>query len=210
MNNIYEESVLCLNNAHMRLGFCSPAKAFGMLMGGGKDGSPPAKAVDIHYNYDEYGKPITDKMSYFDILEWEYWLMAEPRKGDLDDVIHTSKRIIRVPTIIVCSHFDEMPKKDLKPTPKAIRKRDGNRCQYTGVELTNKTFSLDHIIPRSKGGKNSWENLVAAHKDVNSKKGNRFNHEVGLKPLKKPLAPKLVPICVLHPEMKHPDHHHFP
>lgn len=84
-----------------------------------------------------------------------------------------------------------------------------HNCQYTGVELTNKTFSLDHIIPRSKGGRDNWHNLVAAHKDVNSKKGNKFNHEVGLKLLKKPVAPLSLPLCAIYSEIKHPDHQHF-
>ena len=177
MNDIMHQSIVLRVNAnHMRLGWSTPADAFCMLMGESKDGAPPALALDIHYEYDEYGKPILDKMSSFDSLEWEYWMMLEPRKGDLDKVIHTSKRIIRIPTVIVCSKFAQMPKKEQKATPQAIRRRDGNRCQYTGVELTNKTFSLDHVVPKSKGGKDSWQNLVAAHKDVNSRKGNQFKH----------------------------------
>ena len=102
-----------------------------------------------------------------------------------------------------------MPTKDIKPTPTAIRKRDGNKCQYTGVELSKATFSLDHIVPRSRGGKDSWENLVAAHKDVNSRKGNQYNHEAGLKLLKQPKAPKQTPLCSVYTEVYHPDHKHF-
>lgn len=180
-----------------------------MLMGESKDGSPPALALDIHYAYNEFGKPDTDKIDAFDRLDWEYWLMLDPRRGDLDRVIHTSKRIIRIPTIVVCPHYALMPKKDLKPTPKSIKQRDGNRCQYTGVELTKATFSLDHVVPRSKGGKDTWENLVSAHKDVNSKKGDKFNHEVGYKLVKQPKAPKSMPLCTLVKGEFHPDHYHF-
>jgi 5-methylcytosine-specific restriction endonuclease McrA len=208
-DKLHIPSVLRLNSNYMRLGWSTPAEAFCMLMGESKDGSPPALALDIHYEYDEYGKPVTDRMETFDRLDWEYWMIIEPRRGDLDEVIHTSKRIIRIPTIIVCPKFTLMPSKDLKPTPSAIRRRDGNRCQYTGVELTHKTFSLDHVTPRSKGGKDTWENLVAAHRDFNSKKGDKFNHEIGAKLLKKPTAPKPIPLCVLYPEIKHPDHQHF-
>ena len=210
MNDIlHTASVLRLNSNYMRLGWATPAEAFGMLMGEQKDGTPPALALDIHYEYDEFGKPIIERMASFDRQDWEYWMELEPRRGDLDRVVHTSKRIIRIPTIILCPKFALMPSKDLKPTPKGIRMRDGNRCQYTGVELTHKTFSLDHVTPKSRGGKDTWENLVAAHKDFNSKKGNKMNHEIGAKLLKKPVAPKMIPLCAMHTEIKHPDHQHF-
>jgi hypothetical protein len=203
------KSVMRLNANYMRLGWATPQEAFGMLCGEQKDGTPPALALDILYDYDEFGKPIIDKMVSFDRLDFESWMMLDPRKGDLDRVIHTTKRIIRIPTIIICPKFAMMPSKDIKPSPSAIRKRDGNKCQYTGVELTKSTFSLDHIVPKSKGGKDSWHNLVAAHKDVNSRKGDKFNHEVGLRLLKQPSAPKKTPLCLLHSEIYHPDHAHF-
>jgi 5-methylcytosine-specific restriction endonuclease McrA len=53
--------------------------------------------------------------------------------------------------------------------------------------------SLDHVVPRSRGGKNAWENLVWAGKDVNARKGNRLPQEAGLKLLKTPRAPKELP-----------------
>ena len=202
-------SVLRLNANRMRLGFSTPAQAFCMMMGESEDGSPPALALDIQYEYDEFGKPILEKWKSMETMEWDYWLMCQPRQGDIDKVIHTSKRIIRVPTIIICSKYAQMPMKEQKASPQNIKRRDGNRCQYTNVVLTNKTFSLDHVVPRSKGGKDNWTNLVSCHKDVNSRKGDKFNHEVGLRLLKKPTAPRAIPICALYPENKHPDHSFF-
>lgn len=203
---LHQATILQVNANYMRLGWTTPAAAFCMLMGEEKDGSAPALALDIHYEYDEYGKPMTDRDPVFDRLEWEYWMMLDPRRGDLDKVIHTSKRIIRIPTVIVCSKYFLMPMKEQKISKTNIRRRDGNRCLYTGVELTNKTFSLDHITPRSKGGKDTWENLASCHKDVNSKKGDKSNDEAGLKLLKKPVAPKSIPMCSLVVGNFHPDH----
>jgi 5-methylcytosine-specific restriction endonuclease McrA len=57
--------------------------------------------------------------------------------------------------------------------------------------------SLDHVLPRSRGGKNAWENLVWAGKDVNARKGNRLPHEAGLKLLSVPRAPKELPASAL-------------
>jgi 5-methylcytosine-specific restriction endonuclease McrA len=178
-------------------------------MGESVDGKPPALALDISYDVDQYGMPILEKPKSFDSVDWESWMKLQPRPGDLDKVVHTSKRIIRVPTIIVCSHFTQMPMREQRPTPSAIRRRDGNRCQYTGEELTNTTFSLDHVVPKSRGGKNTWGNLVAAHRRVNSAKGNQTNAEAGLALLKKPAVPRPVPLCNLFLEVKHPDQRHF-
>jgi len=56
---------------------------------------------------------------------------------------------------------------------------------------------LDHVVPRSRGGQDAWENLVWSEKSVNQRKGNRLPQEAGLKLLKVPRAPKEVPVTVL-------------
>ena len=57
--------------------------------------------------------------------------------------------------------------------------------------------SLDHVVPRSRGGKDEWENLVWSSKDVNARKGNRLPHEASLKLLSAPRAPKELPVTAL-------------
>jgi len=57
--------------------------------------------------------------------------------------------------------------------------------------------SLDHVLPRSRGGKDEWENLVWSSKDVNARKGNRLPHEAGLKLLTVPRTPKELPASAL-------------
>ena len=90
-----------------------------------------------------------------------------------------------------------MSRKRPKLSAKKIRERDGNRCQYTGKLLRPEEGSLDHIVPRSRGGPDSWENLVWADKEVNSRKGNRLPHEAGLRLLSTPRAPKELPVTAL-------------
>jgi 5-methylcytosine-specific restriction endonuclease McrA len=200
-------SVLRLNDLHQRIGWSSVRDAFTAMMGG-RDGSVPYMALDIEYAQDADGNYLLNEMIGLRRVDWEEWITLPVRQG-LDQSINGTRQKIRVPTVVVCPNFQIMPKKEQRPTPAAIKRRDGNVCQYTGVPLTNKTFSLDHIVPKSKGGKDSWQNMVAAHKDVNSKKGNKWNHEAGLKLKKQPLAPKMTPLCVIYNEIKHPDHNHF-
>ncbi len=128
-------------------------------------------------------------------VSWAEWL-ALPIRGQ-DHAIHTVRGAIRVPTVIVALNFARVPKKRPKLCAKAIRERDGNRCQYTGKALRPEQGSLDHILPRSRGGADSWENLVWADKEVNARKGNRLPQEAGLRLLATPHAPKELPVNAL-------------
>jgi 5-methylcytosine-specific restriction endonuclease McrA len=72
---------------------------------------------------------------------------------------------------------------------KGVFRRDGYRCQYTGVLLPPSKLTVDHVIPKSRGGTSCWENCVAASLDVNAKKADRTPDEAGLKLLRKPEIP---------------------
>ena len=90
-----------------------------------------------------------------------------------------------------------VPKKRPKLCARSIRERDRNRCQYTGALLRPEEGSLDHVVPRSRGGRDTWENLVWASKGVNTKKADRLPREAGLKLISVPRAPKELPVTAL-------------
>ena len=114
-----------------------------------------------------------------------------------DNAVQTVRGPIRVPTVIAAVNYVKVPKKRPKLCARAICERDRNRCQYIGRVLRPDEGSLNHVLPRSRGGKNAWENLVWAGKDVNARKGNRLPHEAGLKLLTAPRAPKELPASAL-------------
>ena len=122
---------------------------------------------------------------------WNEWITLPIREQD--NAVQTVRGPIRVPTVIVLANYAKVPKKRPKLCARTIRERDANRCQYTGRVLRPDEGSLDHVVPRSRGGKNAWENLVWAGKEVNARKGNRLPHEAGLKLLSVPRAPKELP-----------------
>ena len=136
-----------------------------------------------------------DGENYIRPVRWDEWITLPIREQD--NAVQTVRGPIRVPTVIVAVNFAKVPKKRPKLCAKAIRERDGNRCQYTGKLLRADEGSLDHILPRSRGGKDAWDNLVWADKSVNAKKGNRLPHEAGLKLLKVPRVPKELPVTAL-------------
>ena len=71
-------------------------------------------------------------------------------------------------------NYSKMPVRMFKgkPTRDALWKRDKGICQYSGVEVTREEANIDHVLPRSKGGKDSWTNMVVSSKAINTKKGN--------------------------------------
>ena len=128
-------------------------------------------------------------------VNWEEWITLPIREQD--EAVHTVRGQIRMPTVIVAVNYAKVPKKRPKLCARTIRERDGNRCQYTGRILRPEEGSLDHVVPRSRGGKDVWENLVWSAKEVNQKKADRLPHEAGLKLLSIPRAPKEMPVSAL-------------
>ena len=128
-------------------------------------------------------------------VTWDEWITLPIRPQD--KAVRTTHREIRVPTVIVAVNYAKVSQKRPKLCARTIRERDGNRCQYTGKLLRPDEGSLDHILPRSRGGKDAWENLVWSEKTVNAKKGNRLPHEAGLRLLAMPRAPKELPVTGL-------------
>ena len=127
-------------------------------------------------------------------VPWDEWITLPVREQD--QAVHTVRGLIRVPAVIVLANYARVPKKRPKLCARSIRERDGNRCQYTGKLLRPDEGNLDHVLPRSRGGRDEWENLVWSDKAVNARKGNRLPHEAGLKLLNVPREPKELPVTV--------------
>ena len=158
------------------------------------------QAINIRTPQDAFCQMATNVATALEIdgenlirpVTWDEWITLPVRESD--HAARTAHREIRVPTVIVAVNYAKVPKKRPKLCARTIRERDGNRCQYTGVLLHPDEGSLDHVLPRSRGGADSWENLVWSDKAVNAKKGNRLPHEAGLKLLTVPRAPKELPV----------------
>jgi 5-methylcytosine-specific restriction endonuclease McrA len=98
--------------------------------------------------------------------------------------------VVRFITGIIAARLRNI-KKGNRPSKKMLWKRDDGKCQYCGVKVSIGTATIDHVIPRSRGGKETWKNLVIACSKCNSKKGSSLTSECGMTPTKKPTAPKL-------------------
>jgi 5-methylcytosine-specific restriction endonuclease McrA len=184
--------VLVLNRNWQAVNVRTPQEAFCMMA------ANVATGLEIEFGDGggaEAPRPDGPRAEALRPVTWDEWITLPIRPQD--NAVQTVRGPIRVPTVIVAVNYAKVPKKRPKLCARAIRERDGNRCQYTGRVLRPDEGSLDHVVPRSRGGKNAWENLVWAGKDVNARKGNRLPHEAGLKLLSVPRAPKELPASAL-------------
>ena len=123
----------------------------------------------------------------YEVYSLMEWINLEVKEED--KFLRTSHSKIKVPEIIVLSNYNKIPEQNVKLTKKNIFLRDKYLCQYTGKKVDPKNADIDHVIPKSKGGTNSWDNLVVSSKDINRKKGNKTPEEAGLKLIKQPRKP---------------------
>lgn len=204
MSILDKEKCLVLNSIYQPIGTCSIKKAL-IALNSTQDGeNRAAKAIQIEYKQNTDGSWDFNEINYFRPVAFEEWCLIPLRSFDIP--IHSPKLTIRAPTVILVVGFAKMPMKNLKPTLQNIRKRDKDICQYSNKKLTKSQISLDHILPKSRGGKdNCWTNLVICDKNINFKKGNKLNSEVGLKLIKKPKAPLPIPVSHTITEMRHRD-----
>ena len=93
---------------------------------------------------------------------------------------------ISLPTVIRLINYHKIPDRSHKLTKKNLFLRDNYLCQYCGEIGTERSLTIDHVIPKSRGGTSKWDNLVASCKRCNTVKGNRTPEEAGMKILKKP------------------------
>ena len=98
-----------------------------------------------------------------------------------------------VPRVIILVTYDRFPRRTVKFSRLNILLRDDHTCQYCGRRLARSRLNLDHVIPRSRGGHTTWENIVTSCHPCNHKKGGRTPKEAHMKLIRRPFRPKTVP-----------------
>ncbi len=94
---------------------------------------------------------------------------------------HSPSRRVRVPSVIRLLGYRRIPFQGRALSRKNILMRDRNTCQFCGGAFPASELTLDHIVPRSRGGESSWENLVACCHPCNNQKGDRLPEEAGMR-----------------------------
>jgi 5-methylcytosine-specific restriction endonuclease McrA len=100
--------------------------------------------------------------------------------------LHSERVALPVPSVIRLTHYVRVPHRSRVPlSRRAVFARDGHRCQYCNRAAEN----IDHVVPRSRGGTHTWDNVVAACRACNSRKEDRLPAEAGFLLKRAPRAP---------------------
>ena len=102
--------------------------------------------------------------------------------------LHAARLAFRVPSVIRLLEYRRIPHQSRALSRKNILLRDRNTCQYCAEVLPSSELTLDHVIPRSRGGLSTWENLVACCHPCNRRKGNRLPGEAAMHLMREPRA----------------------
>ena len=161
--------VLVLNRHYQPVHVTSVKRAFSLLYQG------LARAIDAQFRL-------------YDFQSWAELSAVGP------DTLSTVSRVIKIPRVLVLAAYDHIPKGRVRFSRLNIYARDDDTCQYCGRQLRRSDLNLDHVVPRSHGGKTSWENIVCSCITCNLRKGGRTPDQAGMKLIRKPSRPRWTPL----------------
>lgn len=116
------------------------------------------------------------------------------RPGDgLGDIV------VHVPSVVTLTSLTVTHKRGVKFSRVNVFVRDGFKCQYCGKRYTMRELNYDHVVPRRLGGKKAWENIVTSCYPCNDRKAGRTPEQAGMKLLKVPVRPKVLPLTIPTP-----------
>ncbi len=183
-----DSSVLMLNANYVALRIIDARRAFTLLCKRTPHNHPCAEIVSL-----EDGRYVS-----YDFEDWrdlsEFRKAFEPANHDW---VRTVRFDLVVPRIIRVLTYSRLPKQEVKLNRRNIYARDGSRCQYCGKRFSTTELSLDHVVPRSQGGDNTWDNIVCCCVTCNVRKGGRTPDEAGVRLMRRPVKPRRSPVIRL-------------
>ncbi len=129
----------------------------------------------------------------FSLFDFDSWAELSAAQHD-GSVIRTVSRVLRVPQVIMLQLYDRLPRATVRFSRLNIYSRDENRCQYCGLQADRSQLNLDHVVPRSRGGHTTWENVVCCCVPCNLRKGARTPVEAGMRLIRQPVRPRWTPV----------------
>lgn len=180
-----QSSVLALNRQYVAVHILSVRRAFCLLYKGAAEVISVEEDLYQNYTFDD-------------------WLEASLLQASLNLTDEESEWVrsvnfeIRVPRVIRLLRYERLPRNSIKFNRRNIFLRDENCCQYCGRRYGSQRLSLDHVMPKSRGGPTNWENIVCCCLDCNVRKGGRTPHEAGMALMKVPRKPSRNPLLFQH------------
>jgi len=169
---ILNTKVLVLNRSYLPIHITSVRRAFALL-------------------YQGLAQAVNDQYQTFDFDSW-----SELSISVHDESVGMVSRAIRVPRVILLLTYDRVPKRQVRFSRFNIYARDRNTCQYCGQHFSRAELNIDHVVPRSRGGLSTWENVVCSCHMCNRRKGGRTPDEARMRLLRRPRRPEWTPFML--------------
>ncbi len=136
--------------------------------------------------FQELARVVTED---FETHDFESWRELSQYARQAHPLIHTPCFPLLLPQVIVLSRYQRVPPRNVKFNRRNIFLRDQNQCQYCGCRPREDDLTIDHVVPKSRGGQTAWENIVLACTACNARKGSRLPAECAMTPLRAPKKP---------------------
>ena len=179
---VLSSSVLLLNRLYMAVRVVNARRALTLM-------------------YRELAEVVSCENGQFLSYDFDNWVEVSAVKARFEPERHDWVRTVRfqvaVPRIIRLLGYDKLPRTDVKLNRRNLFARDQNRCQYCGRRYPTGELSVDHVLPRSQGGRTTWENVVCACVRCNVRKGGRTPTEAHMKLVAVPRRPRRSPILTI-------------
>ncbi|HUS46845.1 MAG TPA: HNH endonuclease [Phycisphaerae bacterium] len=180
--SVLDSHVLVLNKHYAAVRVISARRAFCML-------------------FKEIAEIISLEDEQYISYDFDSWREVSELRARYEREHHDWVRCVRfelaVPRIIRLLFYDRLPRQPVKFNRRNIYARDRNRCQYCGRRHPTSELSLDHVVPRSRGGGATWDNVVCCCVKCNVRKGGRVPEEAGMKLVTAPIKPRRSPVLAL-------------
>ena len=174
MSVLTQNRCLVLNKCWTPVGTVPLQRAIIMLFSTYKNGEPKARIID-HESYQTF--------------TWDDWSKLKLRATD--EAIQGVNIAFRVPEVILLSKYDKLPQPKVHFSRRNLFKRDGMVCQYCRKKFSSDLLTIDHVTPKSFGGKSVWSNCVLCCVPCNSRKANRTPEQAGMTLRKVPKKPHI-------------------
>ena len=138
--------------------------------------------------YADHARVVDDEYRTYNFEDWRE--LSQMIQSHPSGFVTTPKFRIAIPEVIVLRHYDKMPVGEIKFTRRNIYEHYGNHCCYCGHKFSTHDLNLEHVLPKSRGGKTDWTNIVTSCIPCNLRKADKLPAEAGMKLLIKPSKPK--------------------
>jgi len=163
---LLNQSVLVLNRNWIAVHICDARRAFTML-------------------YQDIARVVTES---YETVNFDTWRDLS-RYAKAHEVVHTPRYPLMIPQVIKLVFYNHFPPLHVRFSRRNIYLRDRNQCQYCGSRPPREDMTIDHVVPRSRGGRTVWENVVLACSTCNTCKGNRMPRDCHMTLIRKPRKP---------------------